>query len=235
MSLSSLFDKIAGRQRQREQTRVNDFRSLVRAIAAGQEPDAEHVDGVLTVSGKTLDDLKQAVELYQKRKDMKAQLDTVPALDAEEAEINKRIGKAREVFDAARTKFEEEVNPLRWRREQIAAERIEAMRLPQQLVATCPYEELVERLKATERAWREAHAEKDRLDRELVELRKSVQGLREYAENASFWEVRADYLQRSEFVAKRAAEKEKQLAEVNQRIERLEKEQEAIRQEMLVP
>ncbi|MBM3984030.1 MAG: hypothetical protein FJ304_27945 [Planctomycetes bacterium] len=235
MSLSAMFEKIAGRQRQREQTRVNDFRSLVRAIAAGQEPNAEHVDGVLTVSGKTLDDLKQAVELYQKRKEMKAQLDAVPALDAEEAEITKRISKAREVFEVAEKKFHEVVDPLRWRREQIAADRIEAMRLPQQLVATCPYPELVERLKKAGREFTEAHADRTRLEHELGELKKSVEGLREYAENASFREVRTDYLQRSEFVAKRAAEKEKQLAEVNQRIERLEKEQEAIRQEMLMP
>ena len=87
MSLSSLFEKIAGRQRQREQTRANDFRSLVRAIAGSQEPDADHVDAVLNVSGKSLDDLRQAVELLQKRKELKAQLDTVPALDSEEAEI----------------------------------------------------------------------------------------------------------------------------------------------------
>lgn len=52
MSLSTLFEKIAGRQRQREQTTANDFRSLVRAIVGGEEPDPDHIDRVLAAAGR---------------------------------------------------------------------------------------------------------------------------------------------------------------------------------------
>jgi len=51
MNLTTLFEKVAGKQKQREQARVNDFRSLVAAIANGQEPDADRVDAVLYDSG----------------------------------------------------------------------------------------------------------------------------------------------------------------------------------------
>ena len=66
MSLTNLFAKIAGRHQERVQTRKADYRSLVTAIADGKEPDPELVDQILADSGKTLDDLRTAVELLTK-------------------------------------------------------------------------------------------------------------------------------------------------------------------------
>jgi hypothetical protein len=67
MSLTSLFEKIAGKQKQRAKARVNDFRALVRSIGTGQEPDADQVERVLSDAGRSLDDLRDAVERYQPR------------------------------------------------------------------------------------------------------------------------------------------------------------------------
>jgi hypothetical protein len=58
MSIANLFERIAGRQKQREKARIDDFRGLVRAIAEGKEPDADRVDAVLHDAAKTLDDLR---------------------------------------------------------------------------------------------------------------------------------------------------------------------------------
>ncbi len=51
MTIASLFDKIAGRQKQREQSRADDYLGLVKTIAAGKEPDADRVDTVLAATG----------------------------------------------------------------------------------------------------------------------------------------------------------------------------------------
>lgn len=122
MSIANLFEKIAGRQKQREKSRIDDFRGLVRAIANGQEPDADRVDAVLFESGKSLDDLRTSVEQLQKRIEMRAMLDTMPKLDAEQAELEAKIGKATEIFNAAERKYDETVNPLRWRLDQIKSD-----------------------------------------------------------------------------------------------------------------
>jgi hypothetical protein len=82
MSLTSLFEKIAGKQKQREKARVNDFRALVRSIGTGQEPDADQVERVLSDAGRSLDDLRAAVELYQKRFGMRTLVNSLPKLEA---------------------------------------------------------------------------------------------------------------------------------------------------------
>ena len=40
MSLTTLIDKIMGKQQEREKARAADFQSIVEQIAAGKEPDA---------------------------------------------------------------------------------------------------------------------------------------------------------------------------------------------------
>ncbi len=112
MSLSFLFDKIVGRQRQREQARANDFRSLVRAIADGKEPDPDHVDRVLIVTGQTLDDLRAAVGQYQHRLELRARLETLPKLEAEQRDVRKQIEKAEAALAQAEAKHAEAVWPL---------------------------------------------------------------------------------------------------------------------------
>ena len=44
MSLTNLFAKIAGRHQERQQARKADFKSLVKSVADGQEPDPEEVE-----------------------------------------------------------------------------------------------------------------------------------------------------------------------------------------------
>ena len=80
MNLTTLFEKIADKPKQREESRIEDFRSLVTAIVAGKQPDPERVEAVLAASGQTLDDIRAAVELRHRRIALKATLDTAPKL-----------------------------------------------------------------------------------------------------------------------------------------------------------
>jgi hypothetical protein len=235
MNLTSLFDKIAGRQRQREQARIDDFRGLVRAIAEGQEPDTDRVDAVLHDAGKTLDDLRSAVELRQKRMAMKAQLDTVPQREAEKAEIEKKIAKATEILNAAEAKYAETTNPLRWRLEAIKSDIQQTWSVPQSLVESCPYPELVERARRIEKARVEAHDEATRLRRQIEEHLMAIREYKSQAENSSYRPHQQEYLDRAKHRENRLAETQSKLTETLKRIEELEKQGAAIRDEMLVP
>ncbi len=89
MSLTNLLAKIAGRH----QVRKADFKSLVKAVADGQEPDLEHVERVLAESGKTLEDLQHAAELYLKRRALKGTVDQQPKLQQDREQIEKQISQ----------------------------------------------------------------------------------------------------------------------------------------------
>jgi hypothetical protein len=235
MSLTSLFEKIAGKQKQREQSRINDFRSLVRAIVAGQEPDADRVDAVLLDAGKSLDDLKAAIELLHRRKAMKAELDTVPKLEAEKTEIAKKIGEARDALDTAEKQYEETANPLRWRLEEISQAIQQTWNLPQQLVESCPYPEAVERAKQIDRAKRDAHAEAARLRRQIEEHLLAMREYERQAEKSSHKPHQEEYRDRAKHRGSLMAEAQAKLTTTLKRIEDLDKQETAIREQMLVP
>jgi hypothetical protein len=235
MSITNLFEKIAGRQKQREKSRIEDFRGLVRAIANGQEPDADRVDAVLLESGQSLDDLKAAVELLQKRMESKAKLDTVPKLEAEKAELEAKIGKAAEILSAAEAKFNETVNPLRWRHEDIKNELQQMWNLPQELVESCPYPELVERAAQVERMKREAHEEATALRRRIEEHLMAVREHESQAEKSSHKPHQQKYLERAKRRNAQASEAQGKLKQTLKRIDELDKQEAAIRDQMLVP
>ncbi|MFN3297556.1 hypothetical protein [Caldimonas sp.] len=143
LNLSKLMDKIVGRQQKRQQERVASFCDLVKHIAAGQEPDADLVDEVLHNSGKSLNDLKAAVELRQKRLALRAQLDRVPDLTKEREANQKHISEAYAELQKAEERCEAVARPLIYRNEQLTDEIREADRAKNQLANTCPYEELL--------------------------------------------------------------------------------------------
>jgi len=114
-----LFEKLAAKQQQREKASIDNFHALVRAIAAGQEPDADQAERILNDSGRSLDDLRAAVELYQKRAAMRAMLDSLPKLEAERREIEQRLAEADAALRAAEQRHAEVAIPLRGRLEQL--------------------------------------------------------------------------------------------------------------------
>lgn len=235
MSITNLFEKIAGRQKQREKARIDDFRGLVRAIAEGKEPDADRVDAVLHDAGKTLDDLRQAVERLQTRMAMNAQLDTMPKQQAEKADLEAKIAKAAEVLSAAEAKFAETVNPLRWRLDAIKNELHQTWSLTQALVESCPYPELVERPKQIDQARPERHDEANRLRNEIEEHVKAISSYKAQAGQSTHRPHQVEYLDRARHRETRLAETQAKPKETLKRADDLEKLEARIREQMLVP
>ena len=162
-----LFEKLAAKQQRREKASIDAFRDLVRIIAAGQEPAVDQEERVLSDAGRSLDDLRTAVELYQKRVGMRTPLDSLPKMEAERKEIERRLSEADEALAAAERQHAEVTGPLRGRLEQLQLATREAERCRQQLVETCPDEELRQRLADLQRQHDEAAGRSLELRREI--------------------------------------------------------------------
>lgn len=235
MSLTTLFEKIAGKQKQRAKARVNDFRALVRSIGTGQEPDADQVERVLNESGKSLDDLRAAVELYQQRFAMRTLVNSLPKLEAERKEVERQLTKADEALEAAEQQHTETTAPLHGRLEMLRQAMQEAERSRHQLVETCPDEELRERLADLHRRHTEAHDRSFKLRQVINDSRTWAKSDRAEAAHASSPRKEQELRERSERREAKAGECEKELADVLKQLASLEKQVQAVRDAMLEP
>ena len=142
MSTQTIFDKLVGRKRQREQAVLSSYRQLVEAIANETEPDPDEVDRLLNESGKTLDDLQTDCAKLSRRMRLKAALDRRPALEAERAKVNDQIAAADRVLEEAEAKHDEVTRPFYERRREIDEALWEASDAEASLVVECENEEL---------------------------------------------------------------------------------------------
>lgn len=97
---------------QRQQSRVDSFRSLIRAIADGNAPDADTLERTLADCGKTMADLEAAVKLIDARRVEADHLARGEAMTAERAKVESAIGKLNAELEAAEKKHEEAMWPL---------------------------------------------------------------------------------------------------------------------------
>lgn len=101
MGFANWIERIMHLQRQRQIDHVKTYRELVAAIAAGTEPDAQHVESTLHASGKTLADLEAAVRLCEQRNLWKAQLQQRSQLEKERNRLQKDLQAADATLAAA--------------------------------------------------------------------------------------------------------------------------------------
>jgi predicted nucleic acid-binding Zn-ribbon protein len=233
MSLTTLFEKIAGKQKQREKARIDDFRALVRSIGTGKEPDADQVDRVLRDTGKSLDDLRAAVELYQKRFAMRAQVNALPKLEAERKEVERQLSKADAALEAAEQQHADVTTPLHGRLEMLRQAMQDAERSRQQLVETCPDEELRERLADLQCRHAEVHDRSFKLRQAINDCRTWAKSDRAEAAHAASSHKEQELRERADRREAKAAECETELAEVLTQLAGLEKQMQAARDAML--
>ncbi len=113
MNVAQLIERIAGRQKERQQQKVQSYRDLVKQIAAGgKEPDPASVEATLEAAGKSLDDLQKAVRQYEQRMTWKAQVAMVPSLEKERDRLNREIAAADKILEEAEAHHSEVTAPL---------------------------------------------------------------------------------------------------------------------------
>lgn len=163
MSTQTIFEKLVGRKRQREQAVLSSYKQLVEAIANETEPDPEEVERLLAESGKTLDDLQADCAKLTRRMRLRASFDRRPALEAERAKIDDLIAAADRVLEEAEAKHDEVTQPLYDQRREIDEALREASKAESHLVQECENEALKSELE-------EVGAELMQLDRDGREL-----------------------------------------------------------------
>ena len=235
MSLMNLLEKITGKQKQREKARIDDFPTLVRTIGAGKEPDADQVERVLLSTGKSVEELRAAVELYQRRSVMRTQVNSLPKLESERKEIEQQMTKANAALEEAERQHEETMNPLISQHEIVRHVMQEAELARRQLVETCPYVELNQQLADLHRGHAEANAQATKLRQTISDCRSWATTDRANAPHATTAGGSQDLLNRAARRDAHAAQVEKELAEVMKQVASLEKQIQAVRDEMLVP
>jgi hypothetical protein len=211
MSLSTLFDKLAGKQRDRRQRHLDSYRDLVAGVATGEEPDADEVERLLADAGKSLDDLRHDVERYQHRMALKAMVASLPKWEDERRLINEQIAAADQALEAAEKQHDETSDPLFNRRREIDAAISDAQRARVQLIETCD----------------DAEARREASDLN-VEHQRLEQEQRAQADRASHLEkrARAEFDQADRMVGLSDAEARREVAE------RYQKDAEAARREV---
>jgi hypothetical protein len=218
MSVTTFFEKMIGLQQQRSQQKQNSYRELVASIATGEEPSAAEVERLLAETKKSITDLKNDVEDYQRRFVLKAVVASLPRLEQEFEQVQQQIAAADRVLEEAERRHDEITGPLYSRLHEIKEARNDASAARQELYMGCDDPEL-------ERQLDEANAEIER----LMEANKDLATQSVYIDNQADAEKRraerelteADRDHRRE----QAAVFQKQANSIRQRIKASEKAQ----------
>jgi predicted nucleic acid-binding Zn-ribbon protein len=233
MNLTKLMDKVVGRQRERQQSRQADYRTLVAQIADGQEPDADNVHDVLGANGKTLDDLKADVECLEKRRGLKAQFDQLLKLIEEQQRIGKQVAAADHVFEEAERKHEEVTAPLCARLDQIKQAISQGEDARRRLWDTCGDPLLLAELKEVTTALAEVSGRRSKLSADARQLREWAHSDRAEVPHATTEGQIAELRQRADRRDARAAEIEAELIKLIDEEAALQHRESAIRERML--
>jgi chromosome segregation ATPase len=236
MSITTMIERIIGKQRERQ---AADFRGLVVQIADGKEPDAEFVAQVLRDADKTVDELQQAVELLRRRRQWRQQYDRLPGLADERTQVERQIAAADAVLEAAQKEYERVIHPLCFRMQDLRDATSEAEKAERQLWATCTDPELLDKLADVQTRLSQVRQEAGDLRRQTDNLRERAKSDRAEAEQQRLLiggDRQAEaYLERAKGHERQVVELEVVLAKANKIVSSLEREETAIRQEMLVP
>ncbi|QDV58708.1 hypothetical protein [Rosistilla oblonga] len=182
MSLTSLLDKIAGRQQQRRLSKWSDYKTLVAEICDGKEPDDDKVATVLADNEKSLDELRDDAKLLARRRKLRAEMDAIEPLESEAVKVDRKISEAEQAFEAMTAKHEEQTSPLYIRRNEIKAIRKRATQARSELRDSCEDRELVSAYESVLEDLHEAQHERAGIDEEITKRESWIRQDKEKAE-----------------------------------------------------
>lgn len=170
MNVTQLIEKIAGRQKERQQQKVQSYRELVKQIAGGKEPNPESVEATLEAAGKSLDDLQKAVKLYEQRMTWKAQVAMQASLEKEQQRLHKEVAAADKALEDAESLHNEVTGPLYGDMAQIKDGMNDASTARSRLFDTCDDETLWQQLRELNREGQRLIQENQGLQNRLAYL-----------------------------------------------------------------
>ena len=235
MNLNALLDKIAGRQQDRQKIREAEFRKLVTRIADGHEPDAVVIEAVLVDSGRKLDDLREAVEMLERRRAMRQQVDDLPNLATEILAMEAKIAEADRVFNEANERYDQTVDPLVERVKQAKKLISEGEQARRELVSTCTDEKLVKELAEITKPLSECEREVSQKETQLANLRRQASYQRDQAKHAQREPNAEAHKEEAEKLEQEAKALERELPRLTETRHRLRVRDRKVREQMLEP
>jgi len=112
MSITELLQKVVGKQHKRKASRLTSYRRMIHRIADGDEPPASAVAKLLDEVGKSPEQLREDVELYDRRRKLRQQVDEAERLDAKRPQLEKAIEEADKVLAEAKAEHERATAPF---------------------------------------------------------------------------------------------------------------------------
>lgn len=235
MNLNSLLDKIAGHHRQRVHERKADFQNLVRQVADGNEPDADYVDAVLADSGRSINDLRTAVEALAKRRQLRATVDRMPELLAQRKDIERRIAEADRAFEEADALHTETLAPLSAQFDQIKHEMSEAENAKRELERGCENEQLKTELAEIYAIRDDLSVQRSKIEQQASDLRAAARSNRNRLQLTQLREEKAELMERADDLEKRARQCDAEAAKLKRKIAEADRKADEVRIHMLEP
>ena len=137
MSALSIFEKVTGLQRKREERQDKQYSDIVRSLVMGKEPDPEEVERILLDAGKSVEQLKADVHKGQERMAMHAMANALPKLQKDRKQILKDIDKLDAEFEKLEDQHDDARRPLVHQLKQCDEAIRDAEKAKSQLVETC--------------------------------------------------------------------------------------------------
>jgi CRISPR/Cas system CSM-associated protein Csm2 small subunit len=231
MNLSNLLEKVAGKQRSFQA----DFGGLVRQLADGQELDAAVVARTLQDAGKTVDELRQAVELVQRRRQWHLALEQARKLESERTAIQQQLAQADQALTEAEQRHTEVTEPLYWRLEEIKQDVRDGDEARRRLWDTCGDPELLSACAELESELQTLSQRRIELCRRRDELRNAGRLDLERAAAAGASSEQQGLEERGRQRLRQAEALAKELARLDKRSAELQQREQVIREKMLQP
>ena len=231
MILSDLISRIQGKKREF----VMDFHALVKLVADDKAPEPDSIARALQDAGKTVDDLQQAVELIQRRRQWQQAIALAESLEAERADVQKQIAAANREYDQAEQRHHQTVWPLEGRLHQIAQATRDAEDARRQLWNTCANPDLIDALAQLNSDVSALATRRNQLSQERDALIRRGQADLEEAAHAHS-EADAQALRnRSQHQKAQAKQFDTELAKLDKKLAKMQQREQEIREQMLEP
>ena len=94
--MSTVIEQVSNLFFKRQEQKANDFDSLARSIAAGDDVEPDAVIEVLDDVGQSAADLDSKVGYYKQRLALKAKVDSLPELQSKKADVLRTAGEESE-------------------------------------------------------------------------------------------------------------------------------------------
>jgi hypothetical protein len=189
----------------------------------------------LTGTQKSLDDLRSAVELLLRRRELRKTYDKAARLSEDRVGIEREIAEADKLLEQAEIKHDETTVPLYGRIEAIKQANVAADRARRELWDTCDKTELQNRLARVSQRFKELSGQHLEIKHRAADMNRFAEGDRHEVGFAAN-KTHADELnERGERYEKKAKRLESEAAELLPQIKKLEQEEQRIREQMLEP